>query len=98
MVYIICYDWPSTSGNHTGMRYLYEYIQKEILNYIKCILLIWVGVFLDKGKRGKKISVFFTALKLAMTYKSGDKFILTEYLHRDSYQILFAKIIRFITS
>ena len=52
--------------------------------------------FLDKGKRGKKISVFFTALKLAMTYKSGDKFILTEYLHRDSYQILFAKIIRFI--
>ena len=29
MVYIICYDWPSTSGNHTGMRYLYEYIQKR---------------------------------------------------------------------
>ena len=41
-------------------------------------------------------SVLFTALKLAMTYKSGDKFVLTEYLHRDSYQILFAKIIRFI--
>ena len=29
MIYIICYDWPSTSGNHTGMRYLYEYIQKR---------------------------------------------------------------------
>ena len=52
--------------------------------------------FFDKGKKGKKISVLFTALKLAMAYKSGDKFILTEYLHRDSYQILFAKIIRFI--
>lgn len=51
---------------------------------------------MDKGKKGKKISVLFTALKLAMTYKSGDKFVLTEYLHRDSYQILFAKIIRFI--
>lgn len=90
MVYIICYDWPSTSGNHTGMRYLYEYIQKEILNYIKCILLIWVGVFWIREKGEENLCVF-TALKLAMTYKSGDKFILTEYLHRDSYQILFAK-------
>ena len=45
MIYVICYDWASTSGNHTGMRYLYEYIQKAILNCIKCILLIWVGVF-----------------------------------------------------
>ena len=29
MIYVICYDWASTSGNHTGMRYLYEYIQKS---------------------------------------------------------------------
>lgn len=91
MVYIICYDWPSTSGNHTGMRYLYEYIQKRNPELYKMYTFNMGRRFLDKGKRGKKISVFFTALKLAMTYKSGDKFILTEYLHRDSYQILFAK-------
>lgn len=59
MVYIICYDWPSTSGNHTGMRYLYEYIQKEILNYIKCILLIWVGVFWIREKGGRKSLCFY---------------------------------------
>ena len=34
MIYIICYDWPSTSGNHTGMRYLYEYIQKRIMGHV----------------------------------------------------------------
>lgn len=42
-------------------------------------------------EKGEENLCVFTALKLAMTYKSGDKFILTEYLHRDSYQILFAK-------
>lgn len=47
-------------------------------------------------EKGEENLCAFTALKLAMTYKSGDKFVLTEYLHRDSYQILFAKIIRFI--
>ena len=36
MVYIICYDWPSTSGNHTGMRYLYEYIQNNHPEY-QCV-------------------------------------------------------------
>ena len=96
MIYIICYDWPSTSGNHTGMRYLYEYIQKRNPELYKMYTFNMGRRFLDKGKKGKKISVLFTALKLAMTYKSGDKFVLTEYLHRDSYQILFAKIIRFI--
>ena len=96
MIYVICYDWASTSGNHTGMRYLYEYIQKSNPELYKMYTFNMGGRFLDKGKRGKKISVFLTALKLAMAYKSGDKFILTEYLHRDSYQILFAKIIRFI--
>ena len=96
MVYIICYDWPSTSGNHTGMRYLYEYIQKRNPELYKMYTFNMGRRFFDKGKKGKKISVLFTALKLAMAYKSGDKFILTEYLHRDSYQILFAKIIRFI--
>ena len=96
MVYIICYDWPSTSGNHTGMRYLYEYIQKRNPELYKMYTFNKGRRFFDKGKKGKKISVLFTALKLAMAYKSGDKFILTEYLHRDSYQILFAKIIRFI--
>ena len=79
MIYIICYDWPSTSGNHTGMRYLYEYIQKRNPELYKMYTFNMGRRFLDKGKRGKKISVFFTALKLAMTYKSGDKFILTEY-------------------
>lgn len=90
MIYVICYDWASTSGNHTGMRYLYEYIQKSNPELYKMYTFNMGRRFLDKGKRGKQISVFFTALKLAMTYKSGDKFILTEYLHRDSYQILFA--------
>ena len=71
MVYIICYDWPSTSGNHTGMRYLYEYIQKRNPELYKMYTFNMGRCFLDKGKRGKKISVFFTALKLAMTYKSG---------------------------
>lgn len=64
MIYIICYDWPSTSGNHTGMRYLYEYIQKEILNCIKCILSIWGGVFWIRGKRGRK-SLFFYGTQIS---------------------------------
>ena len=41
MIYVICYDWASTSGNHTGMRYLYEYIQKsnpELYKMYTCLL------------------------------------------------------------
>ena len=64
MIYIICYDWPSTSGNHTGMRYLYEYIQKRNPELYKMYTFNMGRRFLDKGKKGKKISVLFTALKI----------------------------------
>ncbi len=96
MIYTICYDWPSTSGNHTGMRYLYEYIQKKNPKLYKLYIFNSGNSFFDRGRKKKKIAVIFTAVKLALRYRKGDKYLLTEYLHRDSYQILFAKIIRFI--
>ena len=58
MIYVICYDWASTSGNHTGMRYLYEYIQKSNPELYKMYTFNMGGRFLDKGKRGKKISIW----------------------------------------
>lgn len=96
MIYVICYDWPSTSGNHTGMRYLYENIQKRNPELYKMYTFNMGKRFFDKGKKRRRIAVLFTALKLALTYQSGDKFLLTEYLHRNSYQMLFAKIMRLI--
>ena len=59
MIYIICYDYFSTSGNHTGMRYLYEYIQKEILELYKMYTFNMGRRFWIREKRGRKSLCFY---------------------------------------
>ena len=54
MIYTICYDWPSTSGNHTGMRYLYEYIQKKNPKLYKLYIFNSGNSFLIEGEKRKK--------------------------------------------
>ena len=56
MIYTICYDWPSTSGNHTGMRYLYEYIQKKNPKLYKLYIFNSGNSFFDRGRKKKKIA------------------------------------------
>lgn len=59
MVYIICYDWPSTSGNHTGMRYLYEYIQKRNPELYKMYTFNMGRRFLIRGKGEENLGTFY---------------------------------------
>ncbi|WP_300725333.1 glycosyltransferase [uncultured Bacteroides sp.] len=94
MVHIICHDWPSTSGNHTGMMYLYKVIQS--LNQTEFDIYI----LNKKNYRNRKInnlknifSIICLGIYFICRYKKGDKFLLTEYLINESYQVLFAKII-----
>lgn len=92
MVYIICQDWASTSGNHAGMVHLY----KEICKNHKKNKLIVVDYKRKKYYIPIKIKIFFIALYLCFVTKKTDKILLTEYLLKSAHQYIIARILRLV--
>lgn len=90
MIHIICHDFKSTSGNHAGMRHLYQEFAKRISK---------VNLFIlnDKGvgvKYCNRIISLFVAIKLVLIYRKGDKFIFTEDILKGSFQTWMISIVR----
>ena len=81
MIYIICHDFKSTSGNHAGMRHLYEEIEKRKRG-VKLYVLNKNGVGV---RRFNRVIAVFLALRLILLYKRGDKFLFTEAFFRGSF-------------
>lgn len=88
MIYIICQDWPSTSGNHAGMLHLYKRISEDIK---ECRLYIVDYKGFCKYDITKKLYIYLMVFFFCFKLKKGDKVILTEYLMRSSYQDIIAK-------
>lgn len=81
MIHIICHDFKSTSGNHAGMRHLYQEIAKRNTE-------VDLHILNDKGvgvKYCNRILSFWTALKVAVKYKKGDKYLFTEDIFKGSF-------------
>lgn len=90
MIYIVCNDFKSTSGNHAGMRHLYEQICQSDAN-TKLYVLNKNGVGVKKMNR---VIAFYTALKLVLSYKKGDKFLFTEYMFKGSFHSFIISFIK----
>lgn len=89
-IYIVYFDWPSTSGNHAGMSY---YAKSIKIFAEKNIILIKNIPF-----KGRKILCIFHTLLisfyLTIRLRKDDKIIFTEYLGKDcGYQDIIAFII-----
>ncbi len=91
MIHVICHDFKSTSGNHAGMRYLYEQICKNDSN-TRLYVLNKKGVGVRYLNR---LIAFFVALKVALTYKKGDKILFTEHLFGGSFHVWMISVVRF---
>lgn len=91
MIHIICHDFKSTSGNHAGMRHLYQEIAKRNAG-------VDLHVLNDKGvgvKYCNRIFSFWAALKVAIKYKKGDKYLFTEDIFKGSFHTWMISIVRF---
>lgn len=80
MIYIICQDFKSTSGNHAGMRHLYQEIAKK-KNDVKLYILNKKGIGIPHCNR---IIAVLLLIKLIFLYRKGDKFLFTEALFKGS--------------
>lgn len=82
-----------TKGNHAGMAYLAESLNKDLEN-VNAIKMIS-----GRSKLIKVLNVFYSiviAIKLRLVLKPGDKVFLMEYLARSCFQDILAKTLRLL--
>lgn len=80
-----------TKGNHAGMAYLAESLDRDIENVIAIKMISGRSRFI------KLLNVFYSiviAIKLRIVLKPGDKVFLMEYLARSCFQDLLAQTLR----
>lgn len=92
MIYLVHVEWQSTKGNHAGMTYLANYLEKEN-NDVKAFK---VPVWPFKGAKYVIYIIHFIFIaRLLLSLKANDSLFLMEYLEpRYSRQHLYAKFIR----
>lgn len=82
-----------TKGNHAGMAYLAERLERDIENVIAIKMISGRSRFI------KLLNAFYSiviAIKLRLVLKPGDKVFLMEYLARSCFQDILAKTLRFL--
>lgn len=92
MIYIICHDWKSTSGNHAGMLHLYKEIIKRKPEETKLYVI-------NKGGRNQYVNmlhILWICLLLSYKLKKGDKVLLTECVAKTAKQEWIARWIKVI--
>lgn len=88
-VYLLYFDWENTHGNHAGMAYLVNYLNKEIPE-VHALRLI--------SSEFKILRIFnfplmiFFAFFFKFYLKTTDKVILMEFLARSSFQDYFSYV------
>lgn len=91
MIHIVCHDFKSTTGNHAGMRHLYEEICRKISNTSLYITnKDGVGV-----RYCNRFIAIYIAVVLVIKYKKGDKFLFTEDIFKPSFHAWIISIIHF---
>lgn len=92
MIYIICQDWKSTSGNHAGMMHLYKVIHQMHPDETR--------LYVIKHVRPKLILLweYLIAILLIFKLKKGDKVLFTECLMADIDEVQIAKLIKYFRS
>lgn len=91
MIHIVCHDFKSTSGNHAGMRHLYQEITKK-KSKTKLYILNNRGVGVRYCNR---LIALYVTFKMVFTYQKGDKFLFTEDLFKGSFQTWMISIVHF---
>lgn len=90
-VYLVYFEWSMTKGNHAGMAYLAQSLERDIPE-VKAIKMIS-----GKSRLIKLLNVFYSiiiAIKLRIVLKPGDKIFLMEYMARSCFQDVIAKTLR----
>lgn len=90
-LYLVYFEWSMTKGNHAGMAYLAECLDRDIQN-VKAIKMIS-----GKSRLIKVLNILYSiiiAIRLRLTLKPGDKVFLMEYLARSCFQDILAKSLR----
>ena len=90
-IYLVYFEWSMTKGNHAGMAYLAECLDKDISN-VKAIKMIS-----GRSRFIKFMNVFFSifiAVRLRLLLKPGDRIFLMEYLARSCFQDILARVLR----
>lgn len=107
MKYLICQDWPNTTNNHAGIKYLCNYLEITYPKEFSAIISpdYKLGKRHSSSKIKHKICVsylkfryVFHMLKITISLikkiKEGDSILFMEYMDLHYPQSLFAKIIR----
>lgn len=107
MDYLICQDWGSTSGNHAGMKYLCEELQKRYPDVYCTYCRPYYNIndqhrsffvkLLDYFKIRKQVAIYNFNLKRKLLHvlQKGDRVFLMEYPGGSIYsQISYARIIK----
>ena len=107
MDYLICQDWGSTSGNHAGIRYLCEELQRRHPDIYYTYYRPYYNNFDQHKNFFKKVLNYFRIRKKVLQYnlsferqllhklRKGDRVFLMEYPGGGEYsQISFARTIK----
>lgn len=92
-IYLVYFEWSMTKGNHAGMAYLAECLDRDIPN-VKAIKMIS-----GRSKFVKVLNIFYSvylAIKLRIVLKADDRVFLMEYLARSCFQDILAKSLRLL--
>lgn len=90
-IYLVYFEWSMTKGNHAGMAYLAQSLERDIPN-VRAIKMIS-----GKSRIIKLLNVFYSiiiAIKLRIILKPGDKVFLMEYMARSCFQDVIAKSLK----
>lgn len=106
MIYLICYVWKSTEGNHTGMSYMCDLLLRHypgkfcVLKHYQrssvniCSIRRFNRMLTRWLEKLEEIRIVILFLLLLRRIKDNDIIFLTEYLHPRINQLYLSKLLK----